>query len=116
MIGIDIVQIERIEKMIEKYGQKGLERFLLPQEIELAKKPQTIAGFWAAKEAVSKALKTGIGKELGFHDIQIYKEKNGAPAFKLLNGKEKMFHIQQTALSISHDAGVAVAVAVIIQY
>ncbi|BAF70170.1 holo-ACP synthase [Nitratiruptor sp. SB155-2] len=115
MIGIDIVQIERIEQLIEKYGQKGLERFLLPQEMEVAKKPQTVAGFWAAKEAVAKALKTGIGKELGFHDIFIYKTEKGAPEFKLLNGKEQMFRIQQTALSISHDAGVAVAVAVIIR-
>ncbi len=113
MIGIDIVQIARIEKFLKKFGQKGLERFLLPQEIEAAKKLETIAGYWAAKEAIAKALKCGIGKNLSFHDIEIYKEVGGAPTFRLLNQKEEQFGLIDRSLSISHDGGFAIAAAMV---
>ena len=53
MIGIDITSINRIEKMYEKFGIKAYEKFLNPKEIELVKKADTAAGFWAAKEAAS---------------------------------------------------------------
>ena len=49
MIGIDIASIDRIKKMYEKFGIKAYEKFLNPKEIELIKKPDTAAGFWAAK-------------------------------------------------------------------
>ncbi|SMC09839.1 holo-ACP synthase [Nitratiruptor tergarcus] len=114
MIGIDIVAIKRIENFIEKHGNKGLERFLLPSEISIAKKPQTVAGFWAAKEAIAKALRCGIGSELSFKDIEIYKELTGAPAFRLLHGKEEKFEIIDSSLSISHDGGFAIAAAFIL--
>jgi holo-[acyl-carrier protein] synthase len=75
MIGIDIASISRIQKFVNKFGKKGLRRFLSKKELKLATKIETIAGFWATKEAVSKALGCGIGKELGFLDIQILKTK-----------------------------------------
>ena len=53
MIGIDIVSINRIEKMIEKFGDKALRRFLSQEEMLLVKRPSTAAGFWAAKEAAN---------------------------------------------------------------
>ena len=115
MIGIDIVSIERIEKMYDRFGQKGLERFLLPQEIASASRMETLAGYWAAKEAIAKALKCGIGKELRFKDIEIYKEPGGAPNFRLLGGKEERFGIQERSLSITHDGGFAIAAAIILR-
>lgn len=66
MIGIDITSIDRIKKMYEKFGIKAYEKFLNTNEIELIKKPETAAGFWAAKEAASKALGTGIGEHCAF--------------------------------------------------
>ncbi len=114
MLGIDIVAIKRIEKLIDRYGIKGLERFLLPSEIAIAQKPQTIAGFWAAKEAIAKALGCGIGARLSFKDIEIYKEPSGAPNFRLLNGKAKEFGVAACSLSISHDGGFAIAAALIL--
>lgn len=113
MIGVDIVKIDRIKKMVDRFGEKALKKYLNDSEIALIKKIESAAGFWAAKEAVAKALKTGIGKELFFKDIVIYKEKNGAPNFKLPKKIMEKYKICDTSLSISHDGDYAVAVAAI---
>ena len=112
-IGTDIIHIHRIEKSIEKFGNKFLEKFLNVSEIALVKKPQSIAGFWAAKEAISKALGCGIGAELSFHDISISKNDKGAPSFTLSSRAQKIHNIKQSSLSISHDGGFAIAIVVI---
>jgi len=113
MIGVDIVVIDRIEESMKKYGEKFLQRYLNSQEIAMVKKAQTAAGFWAAKEAVAKALGTGIGSELSFHDILIQKDKRGAPSFTLSSRIIKKYNITSTSLSIAHDGGFAIAVAAI---
>ncbi len=112
MIGIDITSVERITKMYEKFGIKAYEKFLNPKEIELIKKPETAAGFWAAKEAASKALGTGIGAACGFHDIKISKSEIGAPKIKYKKEVRKAFGIKKSHLSITHDSGFAIAVVV----
>ncbi len=73
MIGIDVTSVNRIKKMHDKFGERAYKRFLDEEEIALVKKVETAAGFWAAKEAASKAIGTGIGKECAFHDIKIKK-------------------------------------------
>ena len=110
MIGIDIASIQRIEKMYEKFGEKAYKRFLNEDEIALVKSSNTAAGFWAAKEAASKALGTGIGKECSFHDIKIKKNKLGAPKLKYKKEIRKKFKIKKSHLSITHDQGLAIAV------
>lgn len=110
MIGIDITSVNRIKNMYEKFGIKAYQRFLSPKEIALVKRPETAAGFWAAKEAASKALGTGIGKECAFLDIKIKKDKNGAPKLKYKKAIRKKYKISKTSLSISHDQGLAIAV------
>ena len=110
MIGIDITSIDRIKNMHEKFGRKAYERFLSNKEIDLVKRAETAAGFWAAKEAASKAIGTGIGKECSFHDIKIKKDKKGAPKLKYTKALRKKFKIKKTSLSITHDKGVAIAV------
>ena len=112
MIGIDIVVISRIEKMIEKFGDKALKKFLSDDEILLVKTPSTAAGFWAAKEAASKAIGTGIGSTCSFHDIKIAKSDKNAPLLKYKKHIRKKFKIKQTSLSITHDGGFAIAVVV----
>ncbi len=76
-------------------------------------KIDTIAGFWAIKEACSKALGVGIGKKLGFHDICIYKDMYGKPHLALHKKKYNTFQIQKIAISMSHDSSNAIAVCVI---
>ncbi len=112
MIGIDIVVISRIEKMIERFGEKALKKFLNEDEILLVKSPSTAAGFWAAKEAASKALGTGIGSVCSFHDIKISKSNKNAPLLKYKKRLRKKFKIKNTSLSITHDGGFAIAVVV----
>lgn len=110
MIGIDIIKIDRMKRLIERFGDHGLQKFLSPSEILLVKTPKTAAGFWAAKEACSKALGCGIGSECGFHDILLSKTAKGAPFITLSEPIKKAFNISSLAVSITHDGEYAIAV------
>ncbi len=113
-IGTDIVQIHRIETAVEKFGVKFLNRFLTEEEQDtLNHKPESLAGYWAAKEAIAKALGCGIGRELGFHDIWLNYDQRGAPLCTLPPWAHTQFDVHSIALSISHDGGFAIAVAAI---
>jgi len=109
-VGTDIIVVSRIEESIKKFGEKFLDRFLDEDEKKIALKHESIAGFWAAKEAISKALGCGIGKELQFKDIKIKKNNKNMPYFEL---KKNKFDIIDSSLSISHDGGFAIAVVAI---
>ena len=111
MIGIDIVSISRIDKILKKFNKKALKKFLNENEIKLIKSSQTAAGFWTAKEAFSKAIGTGIGKECSFLDIEINKNEKGKPYFT--DDTLKKFNLKQADLSISHDGNFAIAVVII---
>ena len=113
MIGIDLIKLDRIAGSIERFGDKFLQRFLCETEIALVKNPKTAAGFWAAKEASSKALGTGIGKECGFHDITLIKTSKGAPQIVLAQHLIDTYSITDTSISITHDGDYAIAVVAI---
>ena len=113
MIGIDIVVVSRVENMIERFKEKALKKFLTDDEILLVKSSSTAAGLWAAKEAASKAIGTGIGKECSFHDIKISKTKKNAPKIKYSKKIRKKFKIKNSSVSITHDGGFAIAVVAI---
>ena len=110
VVGVDLVQISRIGAMIERFGDKALQKFLHEDEMQLAKSEQTVAGFWATKEAVSKALGSGIGKECSFLDIKIYKDAKGAPKLSFSKQLVKRFGITTASLSITHDKGYAISI------
>ncbi len=112
-VGTDIIRIERIKKLIDRYGDTFKQRYLANEEITMAKKVETLAGLWAAKEAISKALGCGIGAQLAFHDIVIAKDDKGAPYFRLTKEAQKVFKITSSSISISHDGGFAIAIAVV---
>ena len=112
MIGIDITVISRIQKMIDRFGDKALNKFLSKKEIMLGKSTSSYAGFWAAKEAASKAIGTGIGSHCSFHDIKIKKLPSGQPILKYKKKIRKKYNIKSTNLSITHDGGFAIAVVV----
>ncbi len=113
MIGIDLIKTSRMERLIERFGNKALERFLNSDEIKLAKNYKTAAGFWAAKEAASKALGTGIGSECSFGDITILKTPKGAPQIEFSKKITNNFNIKDTSVSITHDGEYAIAVVAI---
>jgi len=112
-IGTDIVKIDRIKKSIDRFGDKFLYRFLNHDEILLSNKIESYAGYWAAKEAIAKALGCGIGRELSFKDITILKTSKGVPYFQLSKKTKFYFDITTSSLSISHDGGFAIAVVAI---
>lgn len=109
-IGIDIIELSRVRDLINRQG-KFVDRILTIKEKETfmplsdARKVEFLAGRFAAKEAFSKAMGTGIGKELSFLDIEINTDSTGKPFF----GKPSI----QAHLSISHSRDYAVAEVII---
>lgn len=113
MIGIDLIKISRMKRFMERFGERALYKFLSSDEIELVKNYKTASGFWAAKEACSKALGVGIGSRCAFSDITIYKTSYGAPKIKFSQRLLKNFNISDCSLSITHDGDYAIAVVAI---
>lgn len=91
-IGHDVLEIQRIEALMNKgSGAKFIRRILTEAELELLERrggnaAEFIAGRFAAKEAVVKALGCGIGREVGFQDIQILPDAYGKPIVTLGGG------------------------------
>ena len=115
MIGIDLIKTSRMKRLMERFGEKALQKFLSQSEINLVKNYKTAAGFWATKEATSKALGVGIGGECSFFDITIAKTDRGAPYITLSQKLVKNFNIKETSVSITHDGKYAIAVVAIEQ-
>jgi holo-[acyl-carrier protein] synthase len=119
-IGIDIIEVTRIQASHEKFGERFLNRVLHPAEIAYClthKNPAPfIAARFAAKEAISKAFGTGIGAALGWRDMEIRRKESGEP-FVILHGKgEKLFMARgakQLLVSLSHTKNYAAATAVL---
>ena len=115
-VGTDIVVMERIAKSRMRFGERFLRRYLHSEEYSEKSSDATLAGLWAAKEAVAKALGCGIGSELSFHDIIVYKDPKGAPHLHFTPAAQKRFGVQTSSLSISHDGGFAIAVVVLTRH
>ena len=116
MIGVDIVEIARIQNLdAESFANKILcqrEREYLDAKL---KKAETLAGFFAAKEAVAKALGCGFTKDVTYKDIEVLHDENGAPICKLHGKAITLLQHKgnEIYISISHDGGYAVAAAII---
>lgn len=113
-VGTDIVNIARVQRSIDRFGDRFKDKFLTKMEIDRAGNVSSIAGLWAAKEAISKALGCGIGRELSFLDIVIHKDDRGAPYFELSPKAQALHRVKSSSLSISHDGGFAIAVVVVL--
>jgi holo-[acyl-carrier protein] synthase len=113
-LGIDIVKVERIAAAIERFGQRFADRVLTPKEQRYVRqRPETFAGRWAAKESVSKVLGLGV-RGVGWRDIEVERLPTGQPNV-ILHGRAAQRADQlgmgRIAVSISHEAEYAVAVA-----
>lgn len=118
-IGIDIVEIERIKDALNR-NKRFLEKIFTEEEIEYFKSKQfraeTIAGNFAAKEAISKAIGTGI-RNFNFIDIEVLRNNLGKPIVKTYNNLNKMcidYNVSEIKVSISHSDKYAVANAIVI--
>jgi holo-[acyl-carrier protein] synthase len=112
--GVDLVEIERFQ-MQPRLRERFLARIFTPAEIELcADKDQTFAGRFAVKEAVAKALGSGIG-EISWQEIEVLADDQRAPLL-VLHGKAaeraQALGLTQWSVSISHQSTLAVGMAV----
>lgn len=114
-LGNDIVEIERVRQSIERHGQHFLNRLFTQKEQDYCYKYQDsvphFAGRFSAKEAVAKALGTGFGAELSWHDIEILVDEAGKPHVHLSEAAKERFRHPQLLVSISHSTTHATAVA-----
>ncbi|MEJ5307470.1 MAG: holo-ACP synthase [candidate division WOR-3 bacterium] len=110
--GIDIIEVKRIKDKFEK-NQKFKEKIFTENELNQVKGLEieyiVLAGKWASKEAFSKALGTGIGKELDWKDMEIINDINGKPEIRISQNLIKKYKIDQISLSISHIKDYAIA-------
>lgn len=118
-IGTDIIEVERIKNSLNKRGD-FLKKIFTDKEIELfqskGNNPQTIAGNFAAKEAISKSLGLGI-RGYNFKDIEILRDDLGKPIVKTYNNLKKIciqYSVLEIKVSISHTNNYAVANAITI--
>ena len=118
-IGIDIIEIKRIKDAIEK-NPRFLEKIFTENEIKYFKsngfKYESIAGNFAAKEAISKAIGTGIRK-FNFKDIEVLRNELGKPIVKTYNNLNHIciaYNVIEIKVSISHCKDYAVANAITI--
>jgi len=120
-IGVDIVETARIHDSLQKFGERFLNRCFLPGEIAYCqgmKAPAAhFAARFAAKEAISKAFGTGIGRHLGWRDMEIGRRDSGEP-FVILHNKgvelARIRGVTSVFVSLSHGRDYAVAQAVIV--
>src|SRR5262245_9310059 len=119
-IGIDIIEVDRIQSSYDRFGERFLKRILHPKEIEYCLSHKSPAPFlaarFAAKEAISKAFGTGIGAHLGWQDVEVGRKESGEP-FVILHGAGLELLRQRGAramlISLSHTANHAAAVAIL---
>ena len=114
--GVDIIEIPRIRQVLERYGERFLERVYTSGEIAYCRgRPPNLAARFAAKEATMKALGTGV-RGVGWKDIEVVRQESGAPSVRLHGRAERRAErlgVQEISLSLSHSEDYAVAFVVI---
>jgi holo-[acyl-carrier protein] synthase len=119
-IGIDIVECARIENSIERFGERFLHRIFTEGEITYSQSmkfpARHLAARFAAKEALSKAFGTGIGKSMGWRDLDVRKKESGEPYVVLSGGAARMADergIAKVWITLSHTEESAMATIVL---
>ena len=119
--GIDLVEVDRVRRSIERYGQRFLDRLYTPQEIAYCQRKrhtaaESFAARFAAKEAGAKALGTGIGFGVGWQEIEVRRRPSGQPLL-VYHGRAaecaEFLGVRHIALSLTHTAAQAMAFVVL---
>lgn len=115
-IGVDIVEVGRIERALNLYGERFIRRVFTPEEADYCRKaarpPERFATRFAAKEAALKALGTGWRKGLRLLDVQVSNDALGAPSVTLIEGaltRSRDLGVTHIHVSLSHQREYAVA-------
>ena len=113
--GVDIVEIGRVQQVLERWGQRFLDRiFTEGEQAYCAGRAPNLAARFAAKEATMKALGTGV-RGVSWKDIEVVRQESGAPSLRLTGRALQRFQslgLSHLALSLSHSRDNAVAMVV----
>jgi len=119
-IGVDIVEIERFRKILDRWGGRFIRRLFTEREREdCLKRADPVPHFavrFAAKEAFSKAIGTGFGNPVFPKSIEVVQGISGSPRLVLWNGvcrRMEAMKVSQTFLSLSHDGKMGIAFVVL---
>ena len=119
-IGVDIAETARVRELAAKFGERFARRILTDDEFaEFERRRRTaayLASRFAAKEAVAKALGTGIGGRFGFHSVQIDNDHLGRPVLSFLEGAVELvaeLEISNALISLSDERDYVVAMVVL---
>lgn len=116
-IGIDLVEVKRIERAVKRLGSRFLtkvytereRRFCLPRKNRYL----SLAARFAAKEAILKALGTGVSKGISFKEVEVLDNDHSRPTFNIQGKAKKLLGNRPIHLSISHLKDYAIAVVII---
>lgn len=118
--GIDLVEVQRIRDALQRHGEAFARRVLTHAEwgycCAQADPAPFVAARFAAKEAVSKALGTGIGPALGWHDMEVVRSASGRPEVRLSEPGIRVMESlggRRIHLSLTHERGHAAAMAIL---
>jgi len=119
-IGVDLVEVERVQHSLDRFGERFMNRVFTAGEIAYCQSmkfpARHFAARFAAKEAVSKAFGTGIGKAMGWRDIDVHKKASGEPFLVLHGGANNLAKnrgMKSSSISLSHTDHHALAMIVI---
>jgi holo-[acyl-carrier protein] synthase len=117
-IGVDLCEIGRINRIIEEHGERFLIKVFTTQEIAYCRKKYiaaaSFAARFAAKEALLKAIGTGLRGKFRWKDIEIINNKLGKPEFTVYGKTARILKGRRLLLSLSHTADHAIAFVVVV--
>jgi holo-[acyl-carrier protein] synthase len=118
-IGLDLVEVARIERTTRRFGARALARLFTPGEVKrcaAARCPaESYAARFAAKEAVFKALGTGWGRGPAWHEVEVVSGPGGRPELRLsgrIAEEARARGVSRFHLTLTHTSGLAAAVVV----
>lgn len=116
--GVDLIEITRLERAIERHGARFLQRVFTPAELaEVGENPASLAARFAAKEAVAKALGTGIGA-ITWQEIEVLRGPSREPDLRLSGAAARLANesrLRHWSLSLSHTHTHAIAMVVAVR-
>ncbi|MHB9091166.1 MAG: holo-ACP synthase, partial [Chloroflexota bacterium] len=111
-VGVDIIEIERVGRLVARHGEHFLNRVYTPEEVGYCRgRLPALAARFAAKEAVFKALGTGV-RGVGWREVEVLSDRQGKPHVALhgrAQARSKELGLTHFAISLSHSRGYAVA-------
>jgi holo-[acyl-carrier protein] synthase len=119
-LGTDMIEISRIERSLEQFGERFLKKIFTPGEISYCQRKkknaaESFAARFAAKEAGAKALGTGISRGITWKEIEVRREPGGRPTLHLSGRARERAHqmgVARLSLSLTHSRDLAMAVVI----